>query len=453
MPAQRALTADRLVDGVTDEPIRDGVVLTDGARITAAGPESEVDVPAGATVVDLGGYTLMPGLIDAHLHLASPNAASFRDYRIGRMYTSAELFQLYSLHHARMIHDMGFTTLRVHANPIDGEEDNHRELVAIREAIERRLFRGPRLRVSGLAHITNSHFDVLLPKTVPRDPAFTADGPWELREQVRRKLRNGVDCIKTVASGGGGTDDESPTIRNMCQEEIDAIVDETHAFGKQAACHCFTPESQRMAVEAGIDTLEHIVFTDDETLDLIEEAGTTMIPTLAHRSDRAIRSRERVNAPQFILEKMKRIQPYCYESFQDVHGRGIDIAMGTDINVDPEVGTNAYELELYVELGMSEMEAIRTATHNAARALQLGDEIGTLEAGKKADVIAVRGDPTDDITHLQEKDRIGLVMKEGRIAVNRTEELEKAFLFPNDEWDYDVVHEPGAIDLEETARS
>jgi imidazolonepropionase-like amidohydrolase len=174
-----------------------------------------------------------------------------------------------------------------------------------------------------------------------------------------------------------------------------------------------------MALNAGADTIEHMVFHEDETIDMIAEAGTWMTPTLLHRTDHAIDMRKDQGTSQFVLNKMKALQPYCFETFQKMHEAGVNIALGTDMGFDPEMGTNAREMEIYVNLGMTPMEAILSATRNAARAIKLDKELGTVEAGKFADIIAVKGNPLKDIRVLQQKKNIQMVMKEGRIYADR----------------------------------
>ncbi|MCE2947967.1 MAG: amidohydrolase family protein, partial [Betaproteobacteria bacterium] len=246
-----------------------------------------------------------------------------------------------------------------------------------------------------------------------------ADGPWELRKLARTNMLAGCDIIKTCASGGGGTDKEEPDIRNMTQEELDALVDEAHAMHKPCAVHCFTPSAQRMALKAGADTLEHMVFHEDETIDLICASGVHVTPTLSHRTDHAIELRREQGTSMFVIKKMKSIQQNCFDTFQKMYARGVNIAMGTDMGFDPEMGTNARELGLYVGLGMKPMHALQTATLNAARALKLDRDLGTLEAGKLADLVAVDGDPLADIKCLQSKQNIQIVMKEGKVYADR----------------------------------
>lgn len=365
----------------------------------------------------------MPGLIDCHIHISEFNALTFDNFRVARFEISPQLQMLYAVFHAQICLEMGFTTLR-DMGGVTYAGLNVAELVAIRDAIDAGIIVGPRLRVGGWTTITGSHLDLVLPRNAIRQAGVTADGPWELRKLARTNLRIGCDFLKTCLSGGAGTGEE-PTVRNMTQEELEAVVDEAHAFGKPCASHCFTPESQRMAVRAGVDTIEHCVWTDDDALAMMKAEGKVVVPTLTHRTDRAIEVRRRAGASEATVQRMKRIQPDTKKTFQRLHQAGIKIAMGTDVQIDPEMGASALELDIYVAHGMTPMEAILTATKNAAEALRMDRDVGTLEPKKFADIIAVEGDPLEDIRILQERKRIKLVMKGGQVYVDRREGQDK----------------------------
>jgi imidazolonepropionase-like amidohydrolase len=407
-----------MIDCTGAAPVQDPVLVVDGTRIAQIGTRKTIKVPDGADIIDCGKATLIPGMLDIHLHTMMFNCLTFHNFRVAQWEITPELQQMYGLFHAQLCFDMGFTTLR------DMGLQTYRGLLvreacAIRDAIDMGIVEGPRMLVAAFTTITGSHLDLIQPRAAERLGFQNADGPWELRKLARTNLLHGADVIKTCASGGGGTDKEEPDIRNMTQVELDAIVDEAHAFHKICAVHCFTPQSQRMALAAGADTIEHMVFSDDETIGMIREKGTHVTPTLSHRTDHAIEMRREQGTSQFVLKKMKSIQENCFDTFQKMHKAGINIAMGTDMGFDPEMGTNAAELEIYVNLGMSPMDALLTCTRNAARAIKLDKQIGTLEAGKLADLVAVAGDPLADIRCLQDKKNIQIVMKEGKVYADR----------------------------------
>lgn len=414
----RVIRGGKLIDGNGGKVTKDPVIIVEGKRIKAIGVKGQLKEPAGAEVIDASKYTLMPGLFDCHLHLAAFNCSSFANYRVSIWEVTPQLQMLYMLFHAQMCLEMGFTTLRDLGRATSRGHFVY-EAVAVRDAINAGIHVGPRLLVCGRPIITGSHLDLTLPRAAERKEGFTADGPWALRGLAREHLRAGADVLKTSVSGGGGTQDEEPDVRNMTLEELEAIVDEGHAFHKPTVAHCFTAESHKMCVRAKVDTIEHMVFHDKDSIAMIKDSGTPVTPTLSHRTDHAIEVRAKIGTPRNVLDKMKKIQPYTFDTFKVMHQAGIKIAMGTDLGPEPEIGTNARELELYVNLGMTPMEAIQTATKNAAEALWLGKDTGTLDNGKFADILAVDGDPSKDIGVLCSKDNIKMVMKEGEPWVDK----------------------------------
>ncbi|MGI9522755.1 MAG: amidohydrolase family protein [Hyphomicrobiaceae bacterium] len=417
--AVKAIKAGTLIDCTGADPIKDAVVLVDGKKITEVGPAASVKIPEEAEIIQATGKTVMPGMMDIHIHIGQFNNRCFKNYRVAQWEVTPQLQQMYMLFQAQLCFEMGFTTLR-DMGEIGSRGLMTLETCAVRDVINAGCIQGPRIQVAGMTIMTCSHLDLILPKAAYRpDPFMTGDGPWELRRQARLAVRQGADVIKACHSGGGGTDDEEPDIRNMTYEELDAIVDEAHALNKPCACHCFTPESQINAVKTGVDTIEHMVFHSNESLELIKGSGKPMIPTLLHRTDHAIEIRKEVGTAEFVTEKMKQIQPSCYKTFQKCYDMDIPIAMGTDMGLEPGMGTNAGELEVYVDLGMSEMDALLTTTRNAANAIGFGKSLGTIEAGKLADLLILDGNPLDDIKVLQDREKIQMVMKEGMVYVDR----------------------------------
>ncbi|MHB8293062.1 MAG: metal-dependent hydrolase family protein [Acidimicrobiales bacterium] len=393
------------------------VILVSGTRIAQVLVGGTLDIPTQAELIDTGASTLIPGLVDAHLHLTHFNVRTASRYRMGPFDTTPQLQMLLALRHAQMCMDMGFTTLR-DAGGIGYTGLLTNELVALRDAFQRELLPGPRLVVAGLALTTGSHLEMLIAGNLPRSPSVTADGPWALREMVRAHVRAGVDFIKVCVSGG--ISDPAPaTGRHLTQDELDAVVDEAHAHGLRCAAHAFTAETQKMAIRAGCDTLEHCVWSDSEAARMIVETNTILVPTLAHRTARAIELRRASGAPEHVLTKMEEVRPAALEAFRYLYQSGVRMAMGTDTSVDPEMGDNAQELGIYTSCGMSPAEAVATATGNAAAALGLEQRIGWLRPGFEADVVAVSGDLLADIHLLRDRCNILLVMKAGRVRVDR----------------------------------
>ena len=415
----------RIFDSVNKKILTKKAILIKDNTIYKIEDEDKLKTSQSDQIVDAKGKTIIPGMIDCHLHTAMFNCMTFHNFRVAQWEIRPELQQMYSLFHAQMCFDMGFTTLR-DLGLATSRGLLTAEICAVRDSIDLGLFPGPRMLVAGWSHITGSHLDLIMPRAAVRQKDQCADGPYELRKQTRENLRIGVDVVKTCASGGGGTDKEEPDIINMTQEEINAIVDEAHNFHKIAAVHCFTPNAQKMSIKAGADTIEHMVFTDDEALNMMLDAGVYVTPTLSHRTDHAINIRRKIGTPEFTLKKMKKIQPYTFETFQRMRDKGINIAMGTDLGFDPEMGTNANELEIYVNLGMDNAEALQTTTINAARALKIDKQVGSIEEGKIADLVLVDGKPDEDVKVLQKKENIQMVIKEGKIEVDRTEGKNKS---------------------------
>jgi imidazolonepropionase-like amidohydrolase len=376
-------------------------------------------VPEEAEILNASEFTVMPGMMDLHVHLAAPNIIHCKTPDIAHLSRTWSTILLTATRHAQLMLEAGFTTVRDFDLPTPSGPVNE-AMVSLKEAFANGLLVGPRLIVGGMVHITASHFDLTLPRNTWRDSGTTADGPWEFRKLVRKNVRNGVDCMKTCISGGLGTFcDEDVWNRNVTMEELTAMVDEARAFGKMTAAHCHTADSVRMAVEAGVDTIEHCMFIDEDAIQKVVEAEKYVIPTLAFRQQKIIDRRRVRGTPEFILENMVTMRDVANDTFSRYRKAGAKFAMGTDTNVDPPFGDNAGELEVYVDLGISPMEAIQTATRNAADAVGLGDELGTVSKGKIADLIVVDGDPLKDISLLREKNRIMAVMKSGELVIDR----------------------------------
>jgi len=221
----KALHCGTLIDGRGGKPVKNAVVLIQGNRITKVGEKGKLKPPSAAEQIDCSRYTVMPGMMDLHIHTAMHNCMTFHNHRVAQFETMPHLQQMYALFHAQNCFDMGFTTLRdLGMNGPYGLLVN--EMCAVRNAIDAGIVEGPRMLIAGFTTMTGSHLELIQPRAMYRWGFNTADGPWELRKLARKNMLAGCDVIKTCASGGGGTDKEEPDIRNMTQEELDAVVDE-----------------------------------------------------------------------------------------------------------------------------------------------------------------------------------------------------------------------------------
>ena len=410
-----------LIDGNGGDLLSDPAVRIAGGRITGI----ESDVGHGGTgaakVIDCKGCVLMPGMMDLHVHLSCANTIDHAQTELANVIRTPAEMLLDAARNARLLLSAGFTTLR----DLDWVTPQGRtfvqEMGALRDAIAAEKLPGPRLVTGGFVLTTGSYHDRMLPRVIPRDSTYQGVGPADVRRVSRKVLRDGADLLKACVSGGHCTFDRHDDLwdRGLTQDELDAIVDEAHAFQKPVAAHCHTPLSVKMALTAGVDTVEHCTYVDDEAVAQLAASGVYNVPTLAPRGDSVIEERRQRGAPDFVLAQAREIADNCFASFERYKRAGVRFAMGTDITRHPSSGTNASELAIYVSLGLTEMEAIQTATRNAADALGLLYDLGTVEVGKIADIIVVDGNPLDDISRLQDVNRIKLVVKDGAVVVNR----------------------------------
>jgi imidazolonepropionase-like amidohydrolase len=405
-----AIKGGSLIDGSGKPPIKNAVVVIEGSMITRAGKEEEIKIPGAAEVIEANGKTIMPGMIDAHVHLASvvgvdPDAAT------AILRTPPALLVLHAAKHAREMLEAGFTTVRD-----VGGEMIHSEIFSLKRAIKLGLMPGPRIIAAGWVGMTAGHGDIMYnwEPTWPRklnDP-FCADGVWEIRKRIREFAREGADLIKTASSG------ERPyTPREYTKEELRALVDEAHALGMKVACHSTHAFGTKHAITAGVDTIEHGFGLDDEAIQMMIKSDVILVPTLSlTRPGQSL-----VVGRKTGEEERERAEKRRLENFRKAYQAGVKIAMGTDTFriLRDFWGQNAYEIELMVRGGMSEMEAIVATTRTCAEALGLDNQIGIIDKGKLADIIIVDGSPLDDIRTLQDNKKIHFVIKNGDIVVDR----------------------------------
>jgi imidazolonepropionase-like amidohydrolase len=403
-PHVTALKAARMFDGKT--VTSPGLVVVTGNRITAAGAKAAI--PDGAEVIDLGDATLMPGLIDAHVHLDTEMGKDWKqDYIDGLTHSSAEN-ALRAVPHARDTLMAGFTTVR---NLGAGDLDD----IALRNAIRDGVIVGPRiLAATDPIGSTGGHcdYDAMRPGLLaqPRAPGI-ADGPDALRAKVREVIKNGADVVKVCASGGVLSMNDDVDVPQLTQGELDAIVDEAHARKRKVAVHAHGALAAKRAARAGVDSIEHGTFLDDEALDLMKQKGVFFVPTRAV-IDAMVPKLKDGSFPPPVAAKAALAIAAGNNAVRKAIAKGVRIGLGTDSGVQPH-GHNARELELLVEAGMKPLDALKAGTSSNAELLGLAADLGTLEAGKLADVISVPGDPLKDITVTS---RVSLVMKDGVVV-------------------------------------
>ena len=408
-----ALVGGQVIDGLGHEPITRGVVVIENGRISAAGPSSAVQVPRGARVMDVSGRTVMPGVIDCHVH------ATYRARDTRRHLLNPPTYNV--LASTRILAETlacGVTTAR----DMGGAD------AGFRAALEEDLIIGPRLLISVvMISQTGGHGETWVPAgfRVPKRawlPEAIADGVDEVRKLVRRVLMAGADFIKICASGGITSLTDSWDEPQYTVEEIAAAVREAAAKRKRVAAHAEGLKGIRTALKAGVHSIEHGWFLDEECVDMMLKSGTWWVPTLAlvprsveRRKTDAIWSGQQL-APEdrkeaVVLEEMRKQMPLWREALR----RGLRVAMGTDQSHRLMVGENLVELEYMVDwLGMSPMEAIVAATSRAAECLERPD-LGALAPGRVADVLLIDGDPLKDIRVLQNRAKIEAVIKEGKM--------------------------------------
>ena len=387
----------RLIDGNGQAIERATVIVREG-RIHAAGPSRTVSIPRGAVRIDGRGHTVLPGLIDCHVHLclgAEPDVV-----RAIEQETPTETL-LKSSQLARQTLEAGVTTVR------DVGSRDH-SIFALKQAIDKGLTVGPRIVGAGLALCMIGGHARFIGQEV--------EGVEQVREVVRAQIAAGADVIKVIASGGVLTPGTSPDQAQMTLEELRAAVDEAARAGRKVAAHAHGSSGMKNAIRAGVHSIEHATLMDEEAAGLMTQHSVYMVPTLSALATTAA-CRRGCGIPDSARDKDKAMTKRHEASFKQAHRRGLLIAMGTDAGTPFNYhGENAQELERMVAFGMSPMEAILASTSSAARLIGIQDKIGTIERGKTADLLLVNGNPLRRIELLRDRSRIVGVMKAGRFV-------------------------------------
>lgn len=398
----KLIKAGRLLDVATGQIAEDQGILIEGERIKEVGPFATVqEHAAGAPVLDLGSATVLPGLIDCHTHVTfSPTHLSYNKLGI-----SVPRQALYGAQYARDTLVAGFTTIR--NLRADGYSD-----VALRDAINDGGVPGPRMLVSGPGlSATGGHFDNnILPFEWHAQLEGVANGVEAVRRQVRENVKYGSDVIKVAATGGVMSKGDDPRHSLYTLDELKAIVEEAHRLGRKVAAHAHGQEGILWAAEAGVDSIEHGSYMDDASLEMMAHKGTYLVPTL-YLTDWMAENMAKTGATDYQVFKMKEITPVMRGNARKSFASGVKVAFGTDAGVFPH-GLNAREFKVYVDLGMTPLRAIQTATLSAADLLGWSNRVGRIQPGYYADVIAVAGDPLKDVTELE---RVKFVMKGGKV--------------------------------------
>ena len=404
------IKAARMFDGKSGTITTPGlVVITDGK---IAGVGAGASVPAGAEVIDLGDATLMPAFIDAHTHLTMSDDYDFRKVFIADLQEPLSELAIASTVNARKTLLAGFTLTR------DVGSENQLD-VGLRNSINKGVVIGPRMLVSVHAiGATGGHCDNtggfrqgLFPETTPSEGVI--NGPDEARKAVRIMHKYGATIIKTCATGGVMSLVDAVDTPQLTQAELDAIVSEAHALKLKTAAHAHGAEGAKRAIRAGIDSIEHGTFLDDEALDMMKARGTYLVPTLMAHIGLEERMKQDPHVPEAIQTKANAAIAALHDMMRRAIAKGVKIAFGTDAAVYPH-GRNAGEFFQMVEMGMKPADALRT-TAASADLLGWGDKLGTLEAGKLGDVVAVPGNPLDDV---RVTEKVLFVMKDGVVYRN-----------------------------------
>jgi imidazolonepropionase-like amidohydrolase len=404
-----AIRAGRLFDSKTGRILENQIVVVEGEKISTVGPAEQVQIPAGAQVIDLTKATVLPGLIDGHTHVfgfgldgikpgGPPFASPINDTR--------EYRTLLALANAQKDLRAGFTTLRDLMSHGGGYAD-----VDIKRAINRGYFQGPRMQVSTMGLVATGEGILGSPEINLPTNYQTVDNPWAARQAVREQIHYGADWIKLHSTSDYEFESNGALFANptFTKEEVDAIVDEAHRHGKKVACHAFGGEGLRNCVQAGADTIEHAIDLDEATADLMKKKGLYLELTAYHYSLSDYTSQDaKATGGKYSLEAMRE------KSGRLAISRGLKISFGSGVGPFPH-GTQGAEFSYLVKYGMTPAQAIQAATTVAAEMMGWQDRIGSIEKGKLADIVAVTADPLKDISELE---RIRFVMKGGQVIRN-----------------------------------
>lgn len=411
-PSIYALKGATLVDGTGKPPLQNATVLIQDREIVRVGSVDQTEIPSDVHVYDVSGKTLMPGLIDGHVHLRSYAGVDQQDIHLWNVMTFIEEQTVHAAVNAVKALEAGVTTVRDMAGS--------RPEISVKHVMDDFILPGARVVAAGFVGMTAGHGDMFCPIGLEEKRLWqTADGPGECRKLVRKYARDGADLIKVCTSGGVLSIGDESEWRNYTLEETRTIVDEAHALNKRVAAHAHSRAGILQALDAGVDTIEHGTSLDDELIEVMLEKGTWLCPTLAI-SEYMLLHGEKRGVPQESMAKAHKMSSRRREAMKKAYQAGVRIFMGTDSCNTMAFGLHAWELELmHQQIGMSPMETIVAATFAAAEAVGLGERTGAIEPGKWADLLVIDGDPLEDIAVLQDQDKLQAVFREGKLLVDR----------------------------------
>ena len=399
-----------LIDGISDTPLENAVVMVEDSNIRYAGRQEDLqmEIKPDADVFDVQGMTLMPGLIDTHIHLSLDGTPHYFNLMITE---TPALAAIRAVPKVKKIVESGFTTIRTMGDK--GQID-----IAIKIAINEGSVPGPRIQTSGnCLTITGGHGDMFPAHVNIEGMARIVDGPIESRKAAREQLKAGADNIKLMATGGGMSPGPG-TVPQLTIEEMRAAVEEAEKYGKTTAAHAIGTEGIKNALKAGVRTIEHGTFLDEESIALLLEKNAYLVPTLS--AFKTLKYGREGGVPEYTIEKVEYYKTAHMKNLRKAIEAGVNVIVGTDAGTPFNYhGESAYELECLVENGFSPMQAIQSATRIAAEALKL-EVIGKIKAGALADLIVVNGNPLDDIKLLQDPEKIKMVLQGGNLIFERS---------------------------------
>jgi imidazolonepropionase-like amidohydrolase len=401
--SRTVVRAGKLLDVRTGKTLTNQAIVIEDGKIVSVGPDSGATADANVKVIDLSGKTVLPGLIDAHTHLTFNPRFGYDTLAI-----SVPREALIGAKNARVTLLAGFTSVRnVGANAFSD--------VALRDAINAGDVPGPRIDASGPAlGITGGHCDNnLLPYEYHATEIGVADGVENVQHKVREVIKYGADVIKVCATGGVLSLGDDPQHSQYTQAELAAIVADAHRLGRKVAAHAHGAEGIRWAAEAGIDSIEHGSYIDDAAIAAMKQHGTYLVPTL-YLGDWFLENAPKTGVPPQMLAKAQAVLPAARKNIAHAFASGVKVGFGTDAAVYPH-GLNAREFAVMVKLGLTPLQSIQAATVNDADLLGWSDKVGVIEPNHFADIIAVDGDPLQDVTTLE---RVKFVMKGGVVYKN-----------------------------------